>query len=210
MPKRFSKHYKTFSDWKKGRKLTKYSKKIIENRAIFPKSTLKRLRTGISNFSTKKWNVLNSTQKVHRTNALNTLSEIRKGNSLLKTLKKYGYSLERIKEHLGKTIHFQNNKWISRSRDSIERSMVIYENGKRKAILVNDSKTASRIGEYYNSVKKFLQTGNEKELHKINTKIIDSNGNTHYLETNPKKILEIEEAKEEPEFTEIYSEEDSP
>lgn len=209
MPKRFSNSYKTFISWKKGRKLTKYAQKIIEIHQIFPKKSLTTLRKlKLADFSHKKWNKLFASQKSDRINALNVLSEVRKGRSLIKIVKDYGFSLEKVKQHLGNTISFKNNNWIARKIDRIERAIVIYENGKRKTIIVNNSSEAGKIGKYYNAVKKFLQTGNINELKNIKIKVKDSKGRIHTLETNPERILEIEEEKEEPELTEIYSEDE--
>ena len=209
MPRRFSKRHKTFKDWQKGRKSSKYTNKIIQAHALNPKGVLRQLRKAkLGNQSSKKWIALLPSHRSKRINALSVLSELRKGKSILSTVKQFGFSLLDGKNQLGGSIYFRHNKWVARKIDHIERAMVIYENGKRKTIIVNGSKPASKIGEYYNTIKKFLQTGNEKELKRSKWIIKDNQGKLHKLETDPQKILDIEEAKEEPELTEIYSEED--
>ena len=84
--------------------------------------------------------------------------------------------------------------------------MKINNNGREVSIQINDSRTASLIGQYHNAVKKFLNTGDKKSLKKFrNKKIRDIDGNFHSFETNPASIIEINERIEEPEFYELYA-----
>ena len=87
----------------------------------------------------------------------------------------------------------------------ISRKPIIKEDGLESPIVVKNSKDASIIGRYHNAVRDFLDTGNSSALKKFKKiRIKDADGNTHKLETNPNKIIEIEDRKEEPEAFEIY------
>jgi hypothetical protein len=83
--------------------------------------------------------------------------------------------------------------------------MIIYEKGRKIIVEIASSKTASRIGEYHNRVKQFLDTGKSSFLREIpNKRFKDSKGRTHTLETRPKAILEIKAREPTPELRDIY------
>jgi hypothetical protein len=83
--------------------------------------------------------------------------------------------------------------------------MVIYSNGKQAAITAPDSRTASTIGQYHNGVRKFLNSGDKSGLDAFKgVTVMDTDGTTHALETNVKRLKKIESAKEDREFFEIY------
>ena len=83
--------------------------------------------------------------------------------------------------------------------------MIISENGIDTSVIIRNSKSASIIGKYQNAKRHFLESGDDsklKEFSKIKLKDID--GKIHRFETNPEKIIDIEDRKEEPESFEIY------
>lgn len=153
----------------------------------------------------KSWNTLTPKEKPLRERSLEILGIARKSKqSLSKIAKKHHTTANTV---IKNTNAFKkiNNRWIPKKFDKISRSMIINENGKEKSIEINNSKTASIIGKYHNAVKQFLNTGDKKFLSEFRNKTIkDSNGKIHKFETSPKKIIEINEKIEEPEFYEIY------
>jgi len=99
-----------------------------------------------------------------------------------------------------------NGKLIVKRWDIVPRVMLINENGIEKSIEVKNSRTAGVIGRYHNAVKHFLNTGDKTKLNKFkNRKIKDSSGKLHRLETNPLKIISINQRIEENEFFEVYA-----
>ena len=161
------------------------------------------------NYAKTKWEKLTASFKSERLSALQVLNEMRKGKTLTHSCKELGTSARIVKKHLGKFIRKKGRRWVASKSDKIQRGMTIYSRGKIKSIIVISSKDASIIGQYFNAVRKFLDTRDSREL-KLFKKvtIIDSEGKKHKLETNPDKILAIEEQKESPELFEIYDEVD--
>ena len=151
------------------------------------------------------WSMLSPSLKTERLRALTVLREMRRGTTLTRASAQYGMTREEAKRHLRSTIFKLRRRWRARKTDSIERGMIIYERGRIRSIIVTNSKDASTIGEYFNAVRDFLQSGNSSVLARFKkVRITDSKGKKHRLETNPDKIREIEDSKENPEFFEIY------
>lgn len=153
----------------------------------------------------KSWRHLEPEEKEIRVKSLEVLSESRTTKkSLTKIAKQKGISLKTV---LHNTNAFKkvNRRWIAKRSDKISRSMTINEKGKKISIEINDSRHASIIGRYHNAVKEFLNTGNRKKLSEFSKiKIRDNNKKFHSFETRSKKIIQIEERIEEPEFVDVY------
>lgn len=153
----------------------------------------------------KIWNELTPRQKSNRERSLEVLSIAKKSKqSLSRISKNHDIALKTV-IHNTNAFKKENNRLIPKKFDRISRVMKINENGKTKSIEIKDSRTASIVGSYYNAVKQFLNTGDSSTLKKFSKKKIkDSKGKIHRFETSPKKIIEINERIEEPEFYEIY------
>lgn len=153
----------------------------------------------------RSWSALTPRQKLLRKKSLEVLRETRKSkDSLSKIAKKNEISPSTV-IHNTNAFKKKGNRWISERSDRIPRMMIINEKGKAKSIEVNYSRTASLIGRYHSAIKEFLNMGNAEKLKKFEEKWIrDSSNKFHRLETNPQKIIEINERIEEPEFLEIY------
>lgn len=208
--KRFSKRFKSYGVWKYSRKLTSYAQRIIHLHKLYSQRSLKQLlitKIRKPNLSILKWSLLKPESKHQRILSLKVLSGVKEGKSLTVASREFSLNPEMVKKHIHSAIYKKKGRWVARLRDKIERQMNIYENGRIKSIVVTNSRDASIIGEYYNDVKKALATGDESLLKKYKKITIkDAKGKKHKLETNLDKIKEIEEAKEEPEFFEIYEE----
>jgi hypothetical protein len=84
--------------------------------------------------------------------------------------------------------------------------MRIYEDGKEIWIQVKGLKKASLIGQYHSAVGRLVDSNEKNALHIFEKiKIKEYKGKYHKLETNPKKIYEIFDQREEPEYFTIYS-----
>ncbi len=154
----------------------------------------------------KSWLKLSPDEKVERIKSLEVLRLMKDGKSLTASSKSVGIRPETIKLNLHKFIYKRKRKWHAKKvENNIQRELQIYERGNVRSIIVRNSKDASLIGQYYNDVKHGLTTGDWKPLEKYKKrKIRDIKGKVHKLETNPSKIQDIELAKEEPEFFDIY------
>ena len=161
----------------------------------------------IKSLSRIKWANLTSTQKSQRKLSLEVLRLMRKGNSFSSATKEIGLSPYLSKKNLGRYLKKGVGRYFSAKLDSIQRAMQIYENGKIKSIIVRNSKDASKIGEYFNEVRKTLR-GDSSGLKRFKKIVIkDSERKKHKLETKPEKIFDIEETKEDSEFFEVYDDE---
>jgi hypothetical protein len=152
----------------------------------------------------KSWNQLIPEEMELRVRSLEVLTKARTTNkSLTKIAKQNGISLKTV---LHNTNAFKkvNRRWVAKRFDKIPRSMKINEKGKKISVEINDSRHASTIGKYHNAVKE-LKNGNKKKIKEFSKiKIRDSNNKLHSFEVRPKKLLEIEERVEEPEFVDVY------
>lgn len=213
---RFSPKYKTYEDWLKAHpESTPYNLRIIRAHERFPSASLSQLRGHASKgkrpisglreipIYQRSWSSLNKRELSSRAKSLEILSKVKQGKSLTKASRESHISPKTVVKNTN-AFKKQRGKWVPKAYNRISRVMSINENGKQEWIEVRDSRTASKIGKYNNSVKQFLITGNADILKEFNKPIKDAKGNLHYFETDPNKLTEIMEAQEEPEFFEIY------
>ena len=212
----FSKDYRTFEDWLKAHpEQTAYNLRIIRSHSKYPNASLSQLRGHTSNgkkpvsrlkpepIYKRSWNSLNKRQLSQREKSLDVLTRVKNGKSLTHASKELKTTPKTVIKH---TNAFKkiNNKWVAKTYDKISRIMSINEHGKQEWIDIKDSRIASKIGKYNSAVKEFLISGNQNAVNRFTEPIKDSYGKLHYLETDPEKLIEIEESQEEPEFYEIY------
>jgi len=154
----------------------------------------------------RPWSKLSPRQKMLREKSLAVLSELR--NTKIKTLPQAANDNDvTVKNVIKHTNGFKkvNGKLVVKKWDRISRPMRVNTSGKDQSVEIMDSRTASVVGRYHNAVKQFLNTGDKSNLVKFrNKKVKDSNGKLHRLETDPQKIISINEKIEEHEFYELY------
>ena len=155
----------------------------------------------------RPWRKLTPRQKMLREKSLSVVNELR--NSKTKTLPQVAnennISVNTVLRHT-KGFKKINGKLVVKRWDRIHRLMRINTDGKEKSVEIVDSRTASVVGRYHNVVKQFLNTGDKTKLQKFrNKRVKDSKGKLHKLETDPQKIIRINERIEEPEFYEVYA-----
>ena len=155
----------------------------------------------------RSWRKLSPRQKLLREKSLVVISELR--NSKTKTVSQVATNNDiTVSNVIKHTNGFKkvNGKLVVKRWDRIQRVMRINSRGQEKSVTIIDSRTASVVGRYYNSVKYFLNTGDKTKLSKFrNKKIKDSKGKLHRLETNLEEIIRINQRIEEPEFYEVYN-----
>jgi hypothetical protein len=212
----FSTSYKTFEDFLKNFKGSEaYRKRIIRLHSKYPNASLSQLRghprKGERSLSKLKerpiyqrsWSELTGREQRLRKTSLDVLSKVRRGQSLSSASRELRIKPKTVIKHTN-AFKKSGRRWIAKSRDRISRVMSIYENGKQQWVEIKSSRTASKIGKYNSAVNQFLRTGNEDVLKPFKKPFKESNGNLHYFETDPDKLYEIAESREEPEFYEIY------
>jgi len=217
MSKRFSKSFKTFSDWKTQSKNTPYKRRIERLHALHPQVSLSQLRSHprgrekpLSRLKPKplsklNWDFLFPKQKRTRVKSAKVLRLMRKkGYSLTKASREVGISPKTVERHTG-ALKRDVHRWKAKKYDSLSRVMDINEDGKSVWIEVKDSRHASLIGKYQNAVKKFLESDDETILKPFrNKRVKDINGNWHTLDTDPDRLYDIRERRVDEEFYTIY------
>jgi len=217
MSKRFSKSFKTFSDWKAQSKDTPYRRRIERLHVLHPKSSLSQLRSHpkgrekpLSKMKPKplsklNWDFLFPKQKRIRVKSSKVLRLMRReGYSLTKASREVGISPNTVKRHTG-ALKRDAHRWRAKKYDSLTRVMNINENGRSHWVEIKDSRHASLIGRYQNAVKKFLESDDESILKPFrDRKVKDINGNWHTLETDPDNLYDIHERRADEEFYTIY------
>ena len=154
---------------------------------------------------TRSWTTLSPKEKLSRRRSLEVIRLMRSGDSFTSGCRLIGIDTRAAKGELRGFIYKKRRRWKAKAKDKISRGLTIYENGRIKHIIVNDSEVASIIGEYFNDVKKVLETGEILLLKKYRKLILkDSSGKKHRLETHLKNLREIELSKEDIEFSDLY------
>lgn len=208
--KKFSDQFPTFFDWKKRARNSSYAQRITKLHYRNPNATLSQLSG--KNKLAKKTPLhlidprgLSAKERDQRNNALFVLNKIRRREDPLSVLSSTPITVKTLQKHLGDNITIKGDSIKVTKRDKIPREMIISSNGIEMPIIVTTSKDASKIARYQNAKRHYLQTGDDSELKKFaKIKIKDIEGKTHRLETNPNKIIAIEERREDFEQFEIY------
>jgi hypothetical protein len=208
--KRFSENFRNYGEWLNAQpRDTRYGQEIIRKHERFPNLSLKELRDLKLKdhvLRDNSWQTLTSQQKRDRNLSLKVLRYMRKGDSLTKAVEKVGVNKDFAVKHLGKNLYKSRGKWRVNASDTIETEMLIYDrNAGQTTIITANSRDRKLIAEYMNAVQKAVRRGDDSTLKRFDrVKIVDANGEEHYLETDLDKLFEIMEAQEEPEFLQIY------
>jgi hypothetical protein len=138
--------------------------------------------------------------------SIEVLKLMRNGYSIKEATKEVGITSRTTKHYIGSALKSKNNILVPKVTDHLLRKMRIYEDGKEIWIQIKGLKKASLIGQYHSAVGRLVDN-NEKNALQIfqKIKIKEYNRKYHKLETSPKKIYEIFDQREEPEYFTIYS-----
>jgi len=157
----------------------------------------------------QKWkkdlDLLTSKQSAKYDDSLEVLRLIRKGMSLNQASKQVGISPSTAKRYVGIALKLKNKRIVARKNDSLLRKIRIYENGKEEFIQIKGRKNSSIIAQYLGAVGKRIDKNDVAALDSFEKITIrDFKGNHHKFETDIKKLIQIFEKREEPEFFTIY------
>ena len=138
------------------------------------------------------WRDLSPEEMVEREKALDVLKEMRKtGDTLDNMFLPKGMTSEKVVRHVRSALQRYKGTWRAQPYDTISRALNIIENWPIRSIEVNDSEEASKVGQYGDAVKKYLDNGDESALEPfVGMQVWDSSGRLHTLETRPKQIKE--------------------
>jgi len=129
---------------------------------------------------------------------LHALSLSRRHGLPLKTAARQAGTTEAAAlRYAGSAFTRRHRAWVAKPRDTLEREILLYRETGSYHVTVRSSTTASRIGDYHNAVRHFVQTGDATRLRAFDGKfIIDARGNRHRFLTDPKAILKLARAKQ--------------
>jgi hypothetical protein len=159
-----------------------------------------------SSIARRAWELLSPALRETRKRSLSVLGLMRQGKAMTAAARETGVDRRTVARHLGNAIaKHSDGQYHAKPSDRISRSMVIYSEGKQVEVTIPNSKTASTIGQYFNAVRRFLNTADKRSLDAFKgVTVTDAEGEMHVLETNVKRLKKIESAKEDREFFEIY------
>jgi len=154
--------------------------------------------------------LLGPLQRAKRETALRVLRRSRKFNEPLSKAARDAHTTpETVRRYLGRSGYRKvGGRWKPTRSDSFTRRMAFYEEGRRRAVTVRGSKTASVLGKYDRDVETFLKSRDPAVLKNWESqRFVDANGKAHTLETDPAKILSaVERAESETGAFDIYPE----
>lgn len=131
--------------------------------------------------------------------ALQTISLMRREPvSLSAAAREAGTQPETVRALVGQALlRTRRGRWEARPNDRLERRMLFYDTKGTKFVTIRSSAAASRIGEYHNAMKEFLETGNRSKLKRFRGKyIVDAKGKRHRFVTSPSVIRQLARAGE--------------
>lgn len=210
MGRRFSKEHRAFEDWAIARPArSPYAYRIIRGHARYPTATLDQLRRHPRPGRQPLSRVprapphrlphahLRPRERVQRHQALQVLSEARRGKgSLSKLARARGMSPKTVRRASG-AFRKRGGRWIATRSDKIQRYLQTYEGGVRKSVLVGDSRTASLLSRYANAVRYALEARDPSQLKDFEGKTYaDVSGKIHTFETDPAKLRAVVERSE--------------
>lgn len=153
----------------------------------------------------KNLDLLTPAQLAKYYDSLEILRLVRQGTSFSKAAKTVGIDPTTAKKFLGKSLRKKENRIVARQKDSLIRQLRIYENGKEYFIQIKGNKAAKRIAQYHSAIGRVIDENEPNALKVFQFDfILDTKRKVHSFETDIKKILEILEKREEPEFFTIY------
>jgi hypothetical protein len=222
MARLFSREFRKFDDWAEGKSArSPYVARILRGHVRYPSATLDQLRRhpriGARALSrvprapphTIPHAHLRVGERVQRQQALQVLSEARRGKGWLSKLARArGMAPKTVRRATG-AFRKQGGRWVATRQDRVERWLKSYENGSRVEVLVRDSRTASRLSRYANAVGHYLETGDARVLAKFEGKTYrDAYGVVHTFETDPAALRAVIERSESDfgAFADLYAE----
>ena len=137
--------------------------------------------------------LLSPYQRAKRETALRVLGRSRRFNEPLSKAARDAHTApETLRRYLGRSgFRKAGGRWKPTKTDSFLRRMAFYEDGRRKAVTVRGSKTASKIGKYNHDVRTSLENParDPSVLKKWERRtFLDTEGRVHTFETDPAKI----------------------
>jgi hypothetical protein len=218
----FSHVFSTFAEWFSSRSgHSAYAARIARAHARYPTATLAQLRRHPSAGATPLSRVrrappfripfgyLSQKERLQRQRALGVLSRARRGKgSLSKLARAEGISSPTVRRATG-AFRKRGGRWVATRHDRIQRWLQSHENGHRISVLIDDSRTATRLSQYAHAVNEYLLDRDTAVLRPFKGETYrDAFGAEHTFETDPDALIAAAERVEDDfaAFADLYSE----
>lgn len=141
-----------------------------------------------------------------RRRSLDAISRMRRDNlSLTAAARRAGTTLETVVRHAGRALERKGARWTVKPYDRYTRQMeFLDERGRKVSREVRDSRSASRIADYWKAVDRFLKTGDESLLKGFRGMSFTSRGTSYPFLTDP-DVLERAALVGQVTFENLYS-----
>ena len=110
-----------------------------------------------------------------------------------------------VVKYVGRGLEKRNERWVARGHDRIMRPMMMPTRHGVIEIEVRDSRSASKIANYWNEVRDFLETGDARQLRAFQSQYVQSGKLQYRFLTDPETIEQLADFGEF-RFESIYQE----
>ena len=128
--------------------------------------------------------------------ALDALALARRGISLSRAARLARTDPRTVRRHVGQAFRKEGRRHVPRPYDRIPRRMTALTPSGPRELVVRDSRTASLLAEHANAVRTYVETGNEKPLHKLRRGRMRVAGEDLELEADPVRLDRLAEGAE--------------
>lgn len=128
--------------------------------------------------------------------------------SMTKAAKLCGTTLKTIRKYGAPALETRSGRVDVKASDRLQRRMRLLTPQGEVAVTTRSSRTASRLSEYYNAVRKFYATGDTDALKPFRNKAVRSDGQRHEFVTDPRVLNRLGRAGAVS-FSDIYAPEKS-
>lgn len=155
--------------------------------------------------SARELQTLRPSERDARARALEALSRMRNdGVSMRAAAKESGITVNALKRHAGTAlVKDSRGRFVAKASDKLARSMVFPTERGMISLNVRDSRTASRISEYWSAVHTYLRTGETFGLRKFRGKSVSVEKRKYPFITEPSLLDRLFDAGELT-FDDIY------
>jgi hypothetical protein len=138
----------------------------------------------------------NGQSREARERALETLTLMRaKGLSLSQAASKAGTTAKTVRKYATSGLRRTPRGYVARPSDRLVRQMALPTAEGKQTVRVKGSRDAYQVGEYWNAVSDFLQTGDTSKLREFEGRAIrDSRGETWQLVTDRRVLRRLGQA----------------
>lgn len=155
--------------------------------------------------SAKHLHELSVAQKIQREKSYRVLAMMKSGESFTLSCSKSKIDPRTVRKHISIALYKRNNRIKPKKRDHLLRNMRTNELGRDVFVELSDSREATRLAQYHDAVRAYLQNGELGPLNGYRGQgVVDSSGDFHAFETNPKALVTLYEQFEQPEFYSVY------